>query len=203
MATEPKVRHETLDIVPVGLVDKTPLDYPMVGLELRFGRPAVLLPDVPLPDPGADRARGQWLASSILKAIPSRPGSWRTLAVMGEDLYAPGLSFVFGEADTSLRRAVFSIHRLRPEHAGEPADRELLFGRCLKEAVHEIGHILGLGHCRDRFCVMRFSNSLIDTDLKRDQFCERCRRAAVHNLSSTGQLVGAGTSTATAGRAAR
>jgi archaemetzincin len=192
MATEPKKQLETLDIIPIGMVDRTPLEYLAIGLKIRFGRQTEILPDLQLADPGTDKTRGQWLASTVLKTIVPRPGAWRTLAMMSEDLYAPGLSFVFGEADAPAKKAVFSIHRLRPEHAGEPADRELLFGRCLKEAVHELGHTLGLAHCRDRFCVMRFSNSLIDTDLKRDQFCERCRRSAVHNLSANGQLVGAG-----------
>jgi archaemetzincin len=189
----PRGRGETIDVLPVGDVDRTPFDYLLLGLRLRFGRPVELLGDQQLPEEAFDRARGQWQAREILRSIQPRPSAWRTLAVVGVDLYAPGLTFVFGEADPAGRRAIFSLERLRPEHAGEPADRELLLGRSLKEAVHEIGHTLGLGHCRDRFCVMRFSNSLSDTDLKRDAFCDRCRRLAARSITLvTGAGTGAG-----------
>lgn len=196
----PKIKNDRIDIIPLGNVDRAPIDYLALGLKLRFGRTVEVLPEQPLPEETFDSTRNQWLARGILRSIEPRPGTWRTVAMSGEDLYAAGLSYVFGEADPIGRRAVFSLHRLRPEHAGEPADRELLFGRCLKEAVHEIGHTLGLPHCRDRFCVMRFSNSLSDTDLKRDHFCDRCRRAAVRSITG-GSLVGVGSGAPTGGGA--
>lgn len=46
--------------------------------------------------------------------------------------------------------------------------------RLIKEAVHELGHTLGLEHCADPCCVMHFSNRLADTDLKGDAYCTRC-----------------------------
>ncbi len=50
-----------------------------------------------------------------------------------------------------------------------------LLERTLKEAIHEIGHTYGIGHCRDPRCVMHFSNSLADTDIKGPDFCHRCK----------------------------
>jgi archaemetzincin len=185
-------RLETIDILPIGQVDRSPFDYLILGLRLRFGRNVDVLPDQPLPEDALDRSRNQWLAREILRSLRPRPSAWRTIAVAGVDLYAPGLTFIFGEADPTSAKAIFSLERLRPEHAGEPADRELLLGRSLKEAVHELGHTLGLAHCRDRFCVMRFSNSLTDTDLKRDAFCDRCRRAAARNITASAGAGAAG-----------
>jgi archaemetzincin len=49
-----------------------------------------------------------------------------------------------------------------------------LLRRTLIEAVHELGHLQGLGHCPDRRCVMHFSNCLLDTDRKQPDFCSRC-----------------------------
>jgi predicted Zn-dependent protease len=40
-----------------------------------------------------------------------------------------------------------------------------------------------LKHCTQRICVMFFSNSLADTDLKENEFCHRCRRYLVANLA--------------------
>ncbi len=46
--------------------------------------------------------------------------------------------------------------------------------RVAKEAVHELGHVFGVGNCRDWRCVVAFSNSLADTDYKGQTFCARC-----------------------------
>jgi archaemetzincin len=43
-----------------------------------------------------------------------------------------------------------------------------------KEAVHELGHAFGLVHCKDFECVMHFSNSIEQVDLKANAFCRKC-----------------------------
>jgi Peptidase family M54 len=78
----------------------------------------------------------------------------RVLAVNAHEL-----NFVFGIAQSRGRAAVISLCRL-----GLGADPPLRRERVLKEAVHELGHTLGLNHCPDAKCVMHFSNSLADTD---------------------------------------
>ncbi|MFL6406200.1 MAG: archemetzincin, partial [Nitrososphaeraceae archaeon] len=45
----------------------------------------------------------------------------------------------------------------------------------VKEAVHELGHAFGLTHCESIKCVMHFSNSLSDTDIKTNHLCNVCR----------------------------
>ena len=53
----------------------------------------------------------------------------------------------------------------------------------LKEAVHELGHTLGLAHCPNAKCVMHFSNSLADTDRKGSVLCPVCqRRVGIHRM---------------------
>ena len=44
----------------------------------------------------------------------------------------------------------------------------------MQEAVHEMGHVLGLGHCRAP-CVMAFSNSRDEARHKGCKLCESCR----------------------------
>ncbi len=59
---------------------------------------------------------------------------------------------------------------------GLPSNPQLFKERALKEAIHELGHLLGLGHCPNPACVMFFSNSLGDTDRKGPGLCPECRR---------------------------
>jgi len=95
------------------------------------------------------------------------------LAVTDRDLYVAGLNYVFGYAPGGV--SVISLARLDQSFYGLPANRELFLERAVKEAVHEVGHLLGLGHCRHERCVMFFSNSIIDTDRKGIFPCSVCR----------------------------
>jgi archaemetzincin len=70
---------------------------------------------------------------------------------------------------------VIALPRLRAGALGEAADSSLFRQRVTKEAVHELGHTYGLVHCPNRRCVMAFSNSLHDTDVKSLEFCPICR----------------------------
>jgi archaemetzincin len=122
--------------------------------------------------------RRQYSASAILRRLrPLRNRGGYLLAVTGVDLFAQGLNFVFGEADARVGYAIISLARLRAPYLGFPLTTERLLRRTLIEAVHEVGHLRGLGHCPRISCVMHFSDSLADTDRKTPDFCVACRRA--------------------------
>jgi len=120
-----------------------------------------------LPEDSYESSRGQYRADAFLEVCERQPGD-RILGVTSVDLYAEPLNFVFGQAEVAGRAAVISIARLAH------ANRVLFRGRIAKEAVHELGHTFGLTHCSDDTCVMHFSNSLADTDLKSKEFCRSC-----------------------------
>jgi archaemetzincin len=101
--------------------------------------------------------------------------SERVLAVVDVDLYATGLNFIFGQADTVAGTAVISLYQLRQEYYGMLPNEKLFWDRAVKEAVHELGHTFSLDHCQNEKCVMHFSNSLADTDWKQAAFCSLCR----------------------------
>jgi archaemetzincin len=125
--------------------------------------------DAPVPLPGEAYAptRGQHRAESLL-ALLSGHGARHVLGITHRDLFSGDLNFVFGIASRS-GACVVSTARLL-----FGANDELFRARLLKEAVHELGHTLGLDHCSDPRCVMHFSNSLADTDIKGDAYCDRC-----------------------------
>jgi len=138
-----------------------------------------------VPQDAYDVGRRQFSSSSILSRICDCVESFgvdRVLGVTDVDLFVSGFNFVFGEAECPGKAAVISLFRLRPEFYGCSSDSGLLVERSVKEAVHEVGHTLGLMHCRDPLCVMFFSNNIDDTDCKRGVFCERCRGLVLERL---------------------
>lgn len=115
--------------------------------------------------------RGQYRAEEFL-LVPRKKGEI-ALAITDVDLYSGRLNFAFGLASTMERSAVISLYRLHPEFYGKQ-DEELFLKRVRKEAVHEVGHLFGLGHCLNLECVMSFSNSIMDVDGKEEGLCKRC-----------------------------
>jgi archaemetzincin len=69
------------------------------------------------------------------------------LGVVDADIFVPELNFVFGEACFPGKGALISLWRLKPEFYGDAPDEAIFLSRVVKEAVHEIGHTLGLRHC--------------------------------------------------------
>lgn len=133
----------------------------------QYGR-VELLKAIPLPESAYNSTRDQYRADEVLGIVKGRKEG-RILGVTGADLYVKELNFVFGLAQKRGRAAIISLNRLNGD-----VGKKRFHERCLKEAVHELGHTLGLDHCSDRFCVMHFSNALRDTDIKSAAFCERC-----------------------------
>jgi archaemetzincin len=118
-----------------------------------------------------DPRRGQHSSTRILEWLEARrPDDAHLLGLTDGDLFIPILTFVFGEARLRGAAAVVSTARLVPGAA--PA---LWRARLAKEAVHELGHTLGLLHCETLGCVMTRSSSVKDVDAKRPGPCSDCR----------------------------
>ncbi len=165
-----------VDLVPIGDTDPGVLQELKSGLESIFGCPVQIVKPIPIPDQAFDPARDQYLSDALIEILQQHKNkSAHLLGITEVNIFTHGLNFVFGQADSASRVAVISLHQLRGENCGLPSDGRLLVERALKEAIHEIGHTIGLGHCRDVTCVMHFSNSLIDTDVKSCYFCSNCR----------------------------
>ncbi len=164
-------------IVPVGPVDTGTLAALGPALRVVFQFPVKTGTTLSVPVEAYDYMRRQYHSTFLLNTlIPLRsPDVYRVLGVIDEDLFVPKLNFVFGEADMESGVAVISLARLRPEIYGHPPDNRLFFERAVKEAVHELGHTFGMGHCPDVRCIMFFSNSLEDTDRKGPSFCPACK----------------------------
>ena len=115
-----------------------------------------------LPPQAYNTPRDQYDAERLLHYLLRVKKQELALWVIPKDLYTHGMNFIFGLA-SHFHGAVLSLHRLSTTDLKE------------KEAIHEIGHVLGLDHCTHS-CVMQYSNSLGEAQQKPHTLCEHCKR---------------------------
>ena len=145
-------------------------------IEKRCGVRCIVSSGMDNPKYAYDEKRCQYNSKLILKnMIKCCPND--TLGFMGVtrlDLFVPILKYVFGLSQVEGKCSVISIHRLLPQFYEEPPDPNLLNSRIEKTALHELGHSIGLTHCRNRRCVMYSSTKIEHTDFKGSEFCPTC-----------------------------
>ena len=175
-----ELAHSHIDLVPIFLSGwPALLGRVAAGVERTFALAVEVRPPWFDPEDAYEPARGQYHSTRLLERLLTSPRrrAARVLGVTAVDLFVPVLTYVFGEAQLGGRAAVVSIHRLRPEAYGLPADDELVAARAEKEALHELGHTWGLRHCHAPDCVMHASTYAEEIDLKPAALCDRCLAA--------------------------
>jgi archaemetzincin len=169
-----------IGVLPIGQVEEAVLQRIQEGVTRVFPDTTCRVVDgkMPLRETAFNEKRKQFRSHAILSDVQgcafNNPVFDRVLGVVDADIFVPELNFVFGEAVCPGKAALISLWRLRPEFYGEAPDVELFYARAVKEAVHELGHTLGLRHCSRLLCVMHFSNGVSDTDVKQRLFCDKC-----------------------------
>lgn len=154
-----------IQIQPLGNVSEELVKWIAKEIEKKFATTVKILRTKEIPEICFDKARGQFNSTRIIHSYSTDKV---TLLITSEDIYAQGMNFVFGEAEILGKRAVVSYYRLQSQ------DEEIFRQRILKEAVHELGHVFGLKHCKTVGCVMNFSCDVTEVDKKTPNFCHRC-----------------------------
>jgi len=139
--------------------------------------PFKFLSESELPEYAYDPFRGQYNSPKILSELVTKlpQDASKLLAITNVDLCTPILNYVFGAAQLNGKASIVSTHRLRPEFYNKPANQNLLLERTLKEALHELGHVYGLVHCRRFECTMHISPTVKEIDKKKANFCPSCK----------------------------
>jgi archaemetzincin len=129
------------------------------------------------PDDAFDPERNQYNAQKILSDLLSRfrDPALRVLGITALDLFIPIFTYVFGLAQIGGRGAVVSTFRLDPANQGLPLEFDLFHCRIEKTVIHELAHMIGMTHCRNRQCVLFSSSQVEDTDRKKVDFCPTCQ----------------------------
>ncbi|MBI4399989.1 archaemetzincin family Zn-dependent metalloprotease [Candidatus Micrarchaeota archaeon] len=112
------------------------------------------------------------LLDTLLLLMMTETGG-RTVGITEKDIYFDGMNFIFGMGNLGGRHCIISTARLNPAFYGQKDD-EKFKKRLLKEVYHELGHTMGLMHCKEKNCVMSFSNSLDEVDSKGKDYCPNC-----------------------------
>lgn len=157
-------------LMPLGPVDELSCQVVAGNLQALMDLTVDILPPRPVFPKAFMEARRQFDAVQIIKRMAERfPGPTLGLGLTGSDLGTPVLTYVLGESQLGGRMAVVSTYRL----TGAGAQRKL--ERLVKISLHEMAHVLGLGHCWQPQCVMRSPRNVAQVDELPLAFCDTCR----------------------------
>lgn len=159
-----------IGIVPVGTVPNSILNYLKyeLGSFVPVGRVQrerqVELPNV------YDSLRMQYPVIPFLSIVDESIAPIRVL-ITDVDIFIEPLPFVFSHQNGM--RGIISLNRLNTVESNGREDPAIMRTRVMKEVLHVIGHISGLGHCRGR-CAMKMAHDAMDIDKKPASYCSRC-----------------------------
>lgn len=168
-----------LDLIPFGTLDSLAVSIVGAHIQAVLGLFTDIRAARAKPDFAYMPVRSQYDASKILKSLAAETdGAPLKLGVTQGDLSIPILTYVYGESQLGGKAAVISLHRLFD------VDRQVVYLRAAKIGVHEVGHLLGLEHCWEAGCLMRFSKQLDQLDRLPLRFCSSCEYEIDRRLKS-------------------
>jgi archaemetzincin len=164
-----KAEPVTILIQPFKDVDPADVDYVVAGLKKVY--PYIQVKQsVSLPSTAWNPVRGRYRADSLIRILKSKANKGEVMiGLTSRDISTTnnsvadwgimGLGFCPGSA------CVASTFRVSPQY------RQV---QLFKVAIHELGHIQGLQHCKVKTCLMRDAEGTNPINEEKE-FCTKCR----------------------------
>lgn len=139
------------------------------NIQALIGLNTDVVPHRPKPEYAYRLGRRQYDAGRIVDALAAEAGPVPfSLGITPYDICSPVLSFMYGESQLGGRSALISLYRI------SDTDKEVTCTRAAKIGLHEVGHLMGIGHCHKPGCLMGFSANLEKLDQLQLWFCNAC-----------------------------
>lgn len=171
-----------LNLIPLGNVDPMALSVIAAHLQALMGLNTDIASVREKPDFAYLPGRRQYDGAGILGALAENCDHRFQMGVIEHDLCTPILTYVYGESQLGGRAAVVSLYRLKHY------ERRIVYERAAKISLHEVGHLFGIGHCWQGFCLMRFASTLSNLDGLPLKFCSACEYEISRRLKTLGPL---------------
>jgi len=166
----------SINVIPLGKVDLNVLSDIKVGIEKFYGVTLIIAKALPLTDDLLAKSRTRYEANKILSKFKCNKN---LLIITESDIaikYKKHNSEEWGIMGLGYRpgkTCVVSTFRIK-RNASETLFKE----RLIKICIHEIGHNLGLDHCKyNPKCLMNDANGTISqVDKEEMYFCKKCKK---------------------------
>lgn len=169
-----------VDVVPIGEVAASVKREASEALRAIYDTEVTLHETQTIPPGSYDKSRDQYRAEEFIELGSQVGDGDKNIAITAKDLYYRRRNYVFGLAYLDGNASVVSTYRLQTSSDGGFSNKsagEIFADRVRKEVIHEMGHTFGLEHCDNHRCVMNFSPTVREVDVKEETLCGSCQRS--------------------------